>query len=155
MGNGHIEQIGGRAEIFDKPSSGYVAKFLGINTFDGRAIKIQEGFLEIDVNGVKLYASALPSLVGKNVIVTLKTEDISISKSAEHLIKEVDNSIGGVVTEMVQMRSTAQITVDAGFLLKSRLSLGIIKDLGINLGDKIYVCFDADALNVFAENINE
>ena len=50
------------------------------------------------------------------------------------------------------MRSTAQITVDAGFLLKTRLSLNNIKDLGINLGDKIYVCFNANALNVFAEN---
>ena len=32
MGNGHIEQIGSRTEIFDKPSSAYVAEFLGINT---------------------------------------------------------------------------------------------------------------------------
>ena len=74
------------------------------------------------------------------------------STSAEQHINGVDNSIGGIITEMVQMRSTAQITVDVGFLLKTRLSLSNIKDLGINLGDKIYVCFNADALNVFAEN---
>ena len=43
MGNGRIEDIGVRGEIFDKPSSGYVAKFLGINTFDGKAIKIHGG----------------------------------------------------------------------------------------------------------------
>ena len=43
MGNGHIEQIGNRTEIFDKPTSSYVAQFLGINTFKGKAIKIQAG----------------------------------------------------------------------------------------------------------------
>ena len=152
MGNGRIEQIGRRADIFDKPCSEYVAKFLGINTFGGKATKIRGDLLEIDVDGVTLYASAFHSLVGKNVVATIKPEDISVSKSAKQPINRLDNSIGGIITEMVQMRSTAQITVDAGFLLKTRLSLSTIKDLGINLGDKIYVCFNADALNVFAEN---
>ena len=93
--------------------------------------------MEIDVNGVILYAFAMPGLVGKNVVVTIKPEDISISKSVEQPINLVSNSVVGIITEMVQMRSTAQITVDAGFLLKTRISLSIIKDLGINLGDKI------------------
>ena len=155
MGNGRIEQVGCRGEIFDKPGSGYVAKFLGINTVKGKATRIRAGLLEIDVNGVTLYAPLIPSLVGKDVIVTIKPEDMSISKSVEHSINEVGNSIGGVITEMVQMRSTAQITVDAGFLLKTRISLSTIKNLEINLGDKIYVCFNAGSLNVFAEDSNE
>ena len=56
MGNGHIEQIGNRTEIFDKPSSSYVANFLGINTFKGKAVKTHAGLLEIDVNGTMLLA---------------------------------------------------------------------------------------------------
>jgi len=155
MGNGRIEQIGVRGEIFDKPSSDYVAKFLGINTIKGKAIKIGAGLLEINVNDVILHASARPILVGKNVIVTIKPEDISISKSISHPINDEGNSFAGIITEMVQMRSTAQITVDSGFLLKTRISLSTIKDLGINLGDKIYVYFNADALNVFEENNSE
>ncbi len=155
MGNGRIEQIGDRSEIFDKPSSGYVAKFLGINTFDGKAIKIREELLEIDVNGVIIIASAMPGLAGKNVVVTIKPEDISISKSVEQPNNAVGNSVEGIITEMVQMRSNAQITIDAGFLLKTRISLSTIKNIGINLGDKIYVCFNADKLNVFKENSSE
>ena len=37
------------------------------------------------------------------------------------------NSVEGTITEMVQMRSTAQVTVDVGFLLKARLPLSILK----------------------------
>jgi hypothetical protein len=53
---------------------------------------------------------------------------------------------------MVQMRSTAQVTVDAGFPIKVRLPLATIKNAGLNIGDKLYVCFKADSLHVFAED---
>ena len=53
------------------------------------------------------------------------------------------------------MRSTAQVTVDAGFLLKTRIPLNSDKNLGLIIGDKVYVCFSADSLNVFAEGEDE
>jgi ABC-type Fe3+/spermidine/putrescine transport system ATPase subunit len=156
MGNGRIEQIGSKTEIFDKPSSQYVAKFLGINAFKGKAVRIQEGFLEIAVNNVQLLAPLAPDLIGKKVIVTVKPENIIVSKSADlNFNCALRNSIEGTVTEMVQMRSTAQVTVDAGFSLKTRLPISSIKNLGINIGDKVYLCFNADALNVFADNGSE
>ena len=156
MGNGCIEQIGCGAEIFDKPSSSYVAKFLGVNAFKGKAVKFNAGLLEIDANGVLLLAPSTPNLVGKNVTATLKPENISFSKSADSVSNGAAvNSVEGIITEMVQMRSTAQITVDIGFLLKARLSLSIVKNLGLTVGDKIYVNFATDSLNVFADDNNE
>jgi ABC-type Fe3+/spermidine/putrescine transport system ATPase subunit len=155
MGNGRIEQIGNRTELFDKPSSGYVANFLGINTLKGKAIKTHVGFLEIETNGVQLFAISAPGLEGKNVIVTLKPENITLSKTADLSVHDYAvNSIEGVVTEMVQMRSNAQVTVDVGFPLKTRLLLSVIKNLGLSIGDKVFVCFNADSLNVFADDSN-
>ena len=73
-----IEQVGSASENFDKPRSSYVAKFLGINTFNGMAVKSSDGLLEIEANGIRLLAANTPSgLIGKNVVVTLKTEVIS------------------------------------------------------------------------------
>ncbi len=153
MGNGRIEQIGGRTEIFDKPSSSYVAKFLGINTFKGSAVGTREGLLEIDVNGEIILAPKTPNIVGKSVIATIKPEDIVLSKSAESNFGGApSNSVQGVITEMVQMRSNAQVTIDAGFLVKTRVSLSTIKSLGVSIGDKVYVCFSTDALNIFEDN---
>ncbi len=80
--------------------------------------------------------------MGKNVIATIKPENITLSKSADPAPNcDVGNSIEGTITEMVQMRSTAQVTLDVGFLLKARLPLSIIKNLGLNIGDKVYVYF--------------
>jgi ABC-type Fe3+/spermidine/putrescine transport system ATPase subunit len=156
MGNGHIEQIGCGADLFDKPNSGYVAKFLGVNSFKGKAVEINSGLMEIETNGIILLAPSAPNLIGKNIIATIKPENITLSKSADPISNgTATNSVEGTIAEMVQMRSTAQVTVDVGFLLKARLPLGVIKNLGLTIGEKIQVNFNADSLNVFADDNNE
>ena len=156
MGNGRIEQVGCGSEIFDKPSSSYVAKFLGVNAFKGKAIKIHAGLLEIEANGVLLLALSAPNLVGKNIIATIKPENITLSKSGDPVSNGTTcNSFEGTITERIQMRSTAQVTVDVGFLLKARLQLSMVKNLSLTIGDKIFVNFSAESLNVFADDNNE
>jgi ABC-type Fe3+/spermidine/putrescine transport system ATPase subunit len=156
MGNGRIEQVGCGSEIFDKPASNYVAKFLGVNAFKGKAVKIRAGLLEIEANGVLLLAPSAPSLVGKNIIATIKPEDITLSKSGDPVSNGTTcNSVEGTITEMVQMRSTAQVTVDVGFLLKARLPLSLVKNLSLTIGDKIFLNFSVESLNVFADDNNE
>jgi putative spermidine/putrescine transport system ATP-binding protein len=150
MGNGRIEQVGSRTEIFNKPTSKYVAEFLGINAYQGKAVKTRLGLLEIEVDGVPLSAPSMPDMVGKDVIVTIRPESIMLSTGASR--GDSVNSVEGVITEMVQMRSTTQVTVDVGFLIKARLLSNSIKSLGFNVGDKVHVCFTADSLNVCANN---
>ncbi len=154
MGNGHIEQVGGRTEIFDKPSSTYVAQFLGINAYSGKAGKIQEGLLTVEVNGVSMLTVSAPELENKDVTLTLKTEDITLTTQPviPKTLLESCNCLQGVIAEMVQMRSTAQVTIDVGFLIKARIAFSVIKRLGVTIGDKVYVCFDPSALNVFLED---
>ena len=156
MGNGHIEQIGNRTEIFDKPSSSYVAKFLGVNTFKGKAVRTRGALLEIDTNSTVILAPQSPNMVGKNVVATIKPEDITLSKSADcNSAQTPSNIVKGVISEMVQMRSNAQVMVDAGFLIKTRIPLSSIKSLGLSIGDKVYVVFSANALNVFEDSSRE
>lgn len=151
MGNGRIEQIGSAGEIFDKPRSSYVAKFLGINTFKGKALKMQGGLLEFEAGGVRLLASGTNGgLEGKDVVATLKPEDIKLANINSK--PNLANAIEGQITEMIAMRSTAQVTLDIGFILKARLPLATIKAEGLSVGDRVTVCFAPEALNVFADN---
>ena len=155
MGHGSIQQIGSGVDLFDKPSSGYVAQFLGVNSFKGKAIKNRGHLLEIEVQGSLLYAISDSNLLGKNVIATIKPESITLVKPASIATQSDEiNSLEGIVNEMVQMRSNAQVTVDVGFSLKTRVPLSIIKSLGLSVGDKVYVYFTADSLNVFADDGN-
>jgi ABC-type Fe3+/spermidine/putrescine transport system ATPase subunit len=151
MGNGHIEQVGGRTEIFDKPTSAYAARFLGINTFTGKTGKIQAEFLPVEVNGVKMLSNASLELEDKTVNITLKTEDITLTTQpiSSSVNMESINCLQGVITEMVQMRSTAQVTIDVGFPIKARIAFRVIKNLGLTIGDNVYVSFSPSVLNVF------
>ncbi len=153
MGNGRIEQIGSGQEIFDRPASRYIAGFLGINAFKGKAVAAEGGFLAVEAAGIRIFSQANADLVGRNVVVTLKPEDITLLKVTDPKPKDEGvNSIEGVIAEMVQMRSTGQVTIDAGFALKARLSLSRIKQVGLSVGDRVQVCFTADSLNVFVDD---
>jgi ABC-type Fe3+/spermidine/putrescine transport system ATPase subunit len=155
MGNGRIEQVGNRVEIFDKTRSVFVAKFLGMNIFKGRVIKEQNNHLLIKTNNnITLSAASNSNLLGKIVIITIKPEDISISTKRPVNPNSTINSILGVIMEMVQMRSTTQVTVDIGFLVKARMASTVIKSLGVTVGDKIYIVFSLSNVNVFSEDFS-
>jgi len=154
MGKNHIEQIGTPTEIFDKPTSSYVAKFLGINTYTGKALRAYNGLLEVELQGIHLYVTASPDLIGKNIVVTLKPEDIILSKLNPSSLNKSNNSIEGTITEMTQMRSTAQTIINIGFPLNARLQMNTIKKLGLSIGDKIQVYLDPQILNIFEDTDN-
>lgn len=62
-----------------------------------------------------MLALSTSNLLGKNVIVTIKPENIRLLKSVEVKSQSAEvNCIDGVVTEMIKMRSNAQVTVDVG-----------------------------------------
>jgi ABC-type Fe3+/spermidine/putrescine transport system ATPase subunit len=154
LGNGHIEQIGSREEIFDKPQSTYVAKFLGTNLFEGKAIREQNEYLQIEINNILLLATSNAELIGKNITITIKPEDITLTTEKPTTKPNTDNNnnnLLGVITEIIiQTRSTAQITVDVGFLIKTKTTFTTIKNLDIVIGNKIYVSFNPSSLNVFS-----
>jgi ABC-type Fe3+/spermidine/putrescine transport system ATPase subunit len=153
MGNGRIEQIGSGQEIFDRPASRYIAGFLGINAFKGKAAASEGGFLIVEAAGKRILSQANSDLVGRNVVVTLKPEDITLLKVTDPKPNgEGINSIEGVVAEIVQMRSTGQIIIDVGFSLKARISISRIKQVGLSVGDTVLVCFTAGSLNVFVDD---
>jgi ABC-type Fe3+/spermidine/putrescine transport system ATPase subunit len=156
MGNGHIEQIGSGSEIFDKPHSMFVAKFLGVNTFKGKALRKHDGLLEIEANGIRLQAEAAANLEGKDVVATLKTEDIFLTKQEKSSTQDnLYNVVVGTIMEMTQMRSTVQISVDVGFILKARVQLSTLKNSELSIGDRVQVSFSPEALNVFAQVSNQ
>lgn len=147
MGNCCIEEIGNKAEIFDKPKSKTAAKFLGLNIIQGKAIKTTEEMMELEINNTCILATCASDLAGKKIIATIKPEDITLSRKPA----ESGNCIEATVVSVTQMRTSAQITFDAGFLLKTRLPIQEAKVLGLTIGEKVFACFNFDALNVFAD----
>jgi ABC-type Fe3+/spermidine/putrescine transport system ATPase subunit len=152
LGNGHIEQVGDREEIFDKPQTTYVAKFLGFNIFEGKVVKKQNEYLQIEINNIFLLSTSAinAELAGKNVTVTIKPEDITLSTEKPTTNTNITNNLQGIITEIIQTHSTTQITIDVGFLIKTKSAHISIKKVGVTVGDKVYITFSPSTLNIFA-----
>ncbi|MCL2643449.1 MAG: ABC transporter ATP-binding protein [Candidatus Bathyarchaeota archaeon] len=154
LGNGHIEQIGNKKEIFDKPQSEYVAKFTGTNILKGKATKQQnKQHIQIETNNNTLLTttSTNTELIGKNVTITIKPEDITLTtkKPTNTNNSNITNTLQGTITEIIQMHSTTQITVDIGFPIKTKITPTMIKKLEATIGDTVYITFNPSTLNIF------
>ncbi len=152
IGNGRIQQIGKPTEILKNPNSRFVAEFLGLNIYNARVIEDSSNIAKIEINGMEILAGSVDNKNRSSVLVTLKPEDIVLSS------KQTDNTqkwcrcscnrFTGTVVEIVQMKSTAKVTVDIGFPIRSELTLSSLKDLDLKKGKEVHVEFRADSLNI-------
>lgn len=150
MGNGHIEQVGARMDILDKPSSRYVGEFLGLNVYDGKGIQDPSGLTKIDINGVQILAPPFESADGIRLLVTIRPEDVILS--SEPFVRNPKwsrctcNNFEGTIIEIIRMKSFARIVVDIGFPIKSELTLSSLVDLALEEGKKVNVQFKVNTI---------
>jgi ABC-type Fe3+/spermidine/putrescine transport system ATPase subunit len=152
LGSGRVEQVGSRDEILGRPNSRYVAEFLGLNVYTAKAV---EGESKLSIKDVLITVPTWVDLTQKQVLVTLKPEDVILS--SEDSVKNPKwvgckyNLLRGAIVEITLMRTIALVTVDVGFLVRSKLTLSSFTELGLMEGDAVHVLFKADAVNVSQE----
>lgn len=141
MQAGQMVQIGPALEVFRKPSSVYVARFLGAaNVLAGRAdhgkITLAEGI-------------SIVSLSQKqgNVNISIRPEDIMISKTP--LISSARNSLEGKITALCCQGPLFKINLDCGIELESLVTFQAAMELDLKVGDTVWATFKSTAVNVF------
>ena len=151
LGNGHIEQVGTRDEVLSQPKSKFIAEFLGINVYEGTAFCGECGQDQIEIAGVPIFAPTSSYSPGDPVRVMIRPEDVTLQ--LKNRIIEMENGIKsnnileGVVVNIFLLKSSAQITVDVGFRIKSELPLKSYVELQLTEGKKVYVQFRAMGSN--------
>lgn len=82
MNEGLIEQIGTPETIYERPSTSFVAKFMGFdNSMSGQVKSSNKNFFEIDVNGRIIKASRTEGLdltIGEKVILFFRPQDSNL-----------------------------------------------------------------------------
>ncbi|MEM4250957.1 MAG: ABC transporter ATP-binding protein [Candidatus Bathyarchaeia archaeon] len=152
MGNGRIEQIGRCDEVLERPSSRFVAEFLGFNVYEGRISDVAADLVKIEIDSVEILADSVADIVGGEVLVSLKPEDVALT--CEPAVRNEGwcgctyNSLPGTVAEIVRMKSSAKVVVDVGFPIKSEVTLSCLKDLDLSEGKKVYVHFRSDSVSI-------
>lgn len=134
MNAGIIEQLATPSEIYERPSTRFVANFIGeTNLFDGTVSAIQDDILTVDTTGGQLSTHGTGFAVGDAIHVSIRPEFVAYSSTpipGFHL--------EGTVKDFVYLGSTVRTAVD----LPDQTEVKVYRveaDEHLHPGDRIYL----------------
>jgi putrescine transport system ATP-binding protein len=102
MNQGRFLQVGKPKEVYEYPTSRFVADFIGtINTFEGAVTHVSEDSISVEADeaGSELRASGTHQLgVGQKICIAIRPEKIFLSKREPD--NDDDTKMGGVVEDL-------------------------------------------------------
>lgn len=143
--NGTIAQIGTPEEIFYKPKTKEIARFVKIeNIWEGKVIEKRNEEIIIEIKGKKIVAISNHFKVGDEVRLIIRPEDVVIGEgntSARNVFK-------GVVSDVIKHGFYNIVRIDCGFQVEAAVTKQSIENLNIKEGKNINIFFKATSIQV-------
>ena len=143
--NGTIVQVGTPEEIFYKPKTKEIARFVKIeNIWEGKVIEKRNEEIVIEIKGKKIVAISNHFKVGDEVRLIIRPEDVVIGKgntSARNVFK-------GVVSDVIKHGFYNIVRIDCGFQVEAAVTKQSIENLNIKEGKDINIFFKATSIQV-------
>jgi len=117
MSLGKVRQMGTPQEIYERPSSRFVAEFIGESNFiEGKIVQLSKETARIHIPALNMELSATPIradfAAGEEVIVSVRPEKVQLM----NLTDEMTNRIDGKVEKTVYIGSDTHLVIRAGSL---------------------------------------
>jgi molybdopterin-binding protein len=142
---GHIVQVGLPEEIFRRPASEFVARFVGVrNVFRGHILSQANGHQILELDGVEV--AVLTELEG-DVHASLRPEDIVLSQEPLH--SSARNVFHGHITEIVDRGTLIYVTVDVPPAFTCVITRTSLEEMALEEGAEVHIAFKASAVHVF------
>ena len=142
MNNGIIEQAGSVADIFEKPSSPFVADFVGMkNLFQAffRGTKAVIHNVEIEMGRRSKNSRGY---------IAIRPEDIVISR--EVFSSSMRNSFSGIIADVFDQGFYHEIHIKTGeIIFKSLITKRSLIELKLAQGSDVFISFKASAIHKF------
>jgi spermidine/putrescine transport system ATP-binding protein len=115
MRDGHIEQVGSPVEIYRRPRSPFVARFLGMsNVIEATVTAADGGWLELDGTGLPLRAPAPTPrpATGQAVTAVIRPDSFEVSRATDS--PATGDSVAGNVSDVRFIGSLVHYRITAG-----------------------------------------
>ncbi len=117
MNDGKIEQAGTARDVFGRPRTPFVARFIGgHNVVSGRVDAVREGILMSKVAGghaAVSIAGAKPS-AGETIAIAVRSDQIALRPASANDGAANDNEVTGTVASVQYQGAFVEVRVDAG-----------------------------------------
>lgn len=145
MERGRIVQEGSVDEIFRRPASPFVARFVGArNVFSGEVTQGEGGGVEFAIDGVRL--AVVTNITGP-AHATVRPEDILISHGP--LSSSARNSLRGQITEITDRGMVVYVRVAVPPDFVCAITRQSLVQMDLRVGMDVYISFKASAVHVF------
>jgi molybdopterin-binding protein len=142
---GRIAQVGPPEDIFRRPSSEFVARFVGVrNIFHGEMLPSEYGHQVLAVDGLEI--AVLTDRSG-TVRASLRPEDIVLSQ--EPLRSSARNVFRGHIAEIVDRGTLVYVTVDVPPAFTCVITRTSLEEMALEEGTEVHIAFKASAVHVF------
>ncbi len=142
MNDGRVEQVGSIEDIFQRPSSTFVADFVGMKNLFASNFKDTSAV----VQGLEVELGREPA--NSRGYIAIRPEDIVISRDA--LTSSMRNSFRGVVTGMFDQGFYYEVHVRAGTVtFKSLITKRSVFELELQEGNDVFLSFKSAAIHTF------
>ncbi len=151
MEAGTIAQVGTVEQIFQRPKSEFIARFVGIrNFFKGRLQEPQgNGTATRRFTSGSLKFSVLTGSPGGPGFVCVRSEDVTISNTASST--SARNNFEGTIVDVVPAGIGVEVIVDIGVEIAALVTAESVKSLELGCGKKVWVSFKASAVKYVEE----
>ena len=148
MRSGEVIQSGKTREVFAKPQSEFVARFLGYeNVFKVQLVEKRDSFSLVKAKGVKLKVSE--KLETESCWVAIRPEDVNVSlKPVEN--SKVLNVLAGVVLDCADQGHFVALTLDAGLEFQAIMVKSSFLDANLEEGQKVWFTFKNSAVKIIS-----
>jgi putrescine transport system ATP-binding protein len=149
MQRGAIVQVGTPAEIYEQPTSRYVADFVGdVNLMEGRleATNAAESLIAAKAGVTLRVAQPVDAAPGATVWVALRPEKLRVS--AEPPVEARENAIAGTVVDVGYLGnlSVYKVRLDRGAMMKASLTNQTRQSQSvIGWNDRVWLSWPPDA----------
>jgi tungstate transport system ATP-binding protein len=149
MADGRIHQVGAPSEVFGRPITEEIARFVGVETIlPGRVSGERAGLLTVEVNGMKIEALGAAT-VGERVLVCLRPEDVVIRRlDGRHGMESARNHLEGRVEDATPLGAQYRVRITCGFPVIALVTKQSFDDLGLERGTPVIVTFKASAVHL-------
>jgi len=153
MQNGRIAQDGSPEDLYERPSTPYVANFIGTTNFlPVDAVMQNENGIQLQSGGNALVAAGTPPAAAHSIRqLGIRPEKARfLNGDAEHL----DNVVNGTVVETIYLglalRTVVRLQSGHEFLVDELLPKGMLHSTHARPGDDVQIGIEADNILLFA-----
>ncbi len=153
MSQGNLLQVGSPEDVYESPSSRFVADFIGeSNYISGRITRADQEQIEIQAEpGIKILAAPLKEAhMGKQATAAFRPEKVQLNLALDDDI----NTLSGKVTDVVYIGSTTTYLVELGdgsLVTVRQQNTAITSKSQVHIGDLVNLSWPITTTKVFLD----